>query len=174
MHWQRKSARSDEICAALGYKTDDIPKSVRSIFKVCPASKSTKVTQFNPEFDVLVPSSFQSHNESGRSGKIHRPCRISLLMLRIESDSYPGITVGEQHNHTSTNPAHQGSFECIVSDRTPPVGPVLYLRATAGIVRGALSYGGSGPQVVQPGTEMQLENGESYLQQWNSVIAVIG
>jgi hypothetical protein len=121
MHCQRETARNDEICVALGYKTDDIPKSIRSIFTVCPASKSTKVTQFNLEFDVLVPSSFQSHNELGRSGKTNRPCRISLLMLKIESDSYPGITVGEQHNHTSTNPAHQGSFECIVSNRTPPM-----------------------------------------------------
>src|SRR6266480_4979864 len=100
MHCQRETARSDEICVALGYKTDDIPKSIRSIFKVRPASKSTKVAQFNLEFDVLVPR---------RSGKINRPLHISLLMLRTESDSYAGITVLEQHNHTSTNPA-QGSF----------------------------------------------------------------
>src|SRR6266480_7850682 len=95
MHCQRETARSDEICVALGYKTDDIPKSIRSIFKVRPASKSTKVAQFNLEFDVLVPR---------RSGKINRPLHISLLMLRTESDSYAGITVLEQHNHAQTIP----------------------------------------------------------------------
>lgn len=63
--------RIDEICAALGYNSDRVPKSVESIYKVHAATKSTPVTPFNPNFEVLVPSSFQSNDRPLTSGEIN-------------------------------------------------------------------------------------------------------
>lgn len=62
--------RIDEICAALGYNSDCVPKSGESIYKVQAACKSTPVSLFDPDFEILVPSSFQSNDGPFTSGEV--------------------------------------------------------------------------------------------------------
>jgi hypothetical protein len=62
----------DEICAALGYPSDRVPKSIESI-KVHAAYESTPVTPDNVNFEILTPSSFQRNERRLTSGQINRP-----------------------------------------------------------------------------------------------------
>ena len=64
-------ARFDEICAALGYRANLVPKSIERLYKVHATSKSQTAAPTDLGFEILVPSSFHS---SGRrtSGEISR------------------------------------------------------------------------------------------------------
>lgn len=73
-----RKIRIDEICAALGYSADRVPKPVESIYKVHAASKSTLIISDNLDFEVLLPSSFQSNDGHLASGEINRTQRTSL------------------------------------------------------------------------------------------------
>ena len=74
-----KNNRIDEICAALGYNSNRVPKSAESIYKVQTAYKSTSVCSVNFNFDVYVPNSFQSKNELSASDEI----KINQTKLRM-------------------------------------------------------------------------------------------
>lgn len=82
--------RIDEICAALGYNSDRVPKSVESIYKVQAACKSTAVSPFVPDFEILVLSSFQSNDEPFTSGEVKGISMKSCLTPEssIEVPSY--------------------------------------------------------------------------------------
>ena len=62
----------NEICAALGYASNRVPKSIESIYNVHAASESTPVTSDNVNFEILTPSSFQRNEGRLTSGQINR------------------------------------------------------------------------------------------------------
>ena len=72
-------ARIDEICGALNYPSDRVPKSFESVCKVHAASTGTFATPVDFEFEVLDPSFFQSNDGRLTSGQINRASLRSWL-----------------------------------------------------------------------------------------------
>ncbi|KAL6714255.1 hypothetical protein ACLMJK_007678 [Lecanora helva] len=90
----------DEISSALGYNSVCVPKSVESIYKVHAATRSTQVTPSNPDFEVLLPSSFQSNDRPLNSASsVYLPVEENVQSMTKNSANWRNTVMNPRNDH---------------------------------------------------------------------------